>query len=104
MAFPDALTKEDIERGQLPLLDILEKSCYYPASEFDGRVIKCCNTLFSDWGISSFIYCDYNVAIEKLIANQETFLGYFVFASRSVRPEAMGLIRMNGHIHFTLRG
>ncbi len=89
MSFVDKLTSNDVEIGTFPLIDILKDSCYYPAAAFDGRVVKCCNTLYAEWDIRSFIYCDYGVRENEIFQHQNEFLRYSVLASRKLRPEEL---------------
>ena len=45
---------------------ILENSVFYPASGFDGGVIRDCNVNRKDWNIDCFVYCDYKETRETL--------------------------------------
>jgi hypothetical protein len=78
------LTKEEIETGKFPLNDILHNSLYYPSCGFDGGVVKDCNTVASDLGIVSFIYCDYATGKDAFLEAQNTFLGYHLLGCRDV--------------------
>lgn len=84
MSFLDHLTREKIENDVFPLKEILENSLYYPSSEFDGGVVKDCNTLGRSFKIENFIYCDYSVGEEKFWIEQDTFYGYHVLGSRNL--------------------
>ena len=85
----DRLKPEDVNAGPLPVSDILNASLYYPASGFDGSVIKECNTRSRRLGIRSFVYCDYAVGEEAFLSSQDDFLGYHVLAGRPVQKGEM---------------
>jgi hypothetical protein len=78
------LTREKIEKGPLPLKELLENSLYYPSSGFDGGVVKDCNTVGSDHQITSFIYCDYAVGEQAFLDQRDSFLGYACIGNRRV--------------------
>ena len=80
----DTITAHQILNEDLPLDDLLENSSYYPASFFDGEIVR----IFSK-DIQSFIYCDYNVGEKKLIEELATFKGYELVAHRSVKKEEL---------------
>ena len=84
MNFLDNITKEQIEKGDFPLQQILDKSLYYPSCGFDGGVIRDCNTSGRDLNIKSFIYCDYATGEESFEGMKNSFLGYHVVGSRNV--------------------
>lgn len=48
---------------ELPLIDILEDSCFYPASGYDLSPIP----LLAHRGINSFVFCDYSISQFELI-------------------------------------
>jgi hypothetical protein len=73
----------------LPISDILEGSLYYPASGFDGSVIKECNTRSRGLGVRSFVYCDYAVGEDAFLSRNDDFLGYHVLEGRPVGKEEM---------------
>ncbi len=79
------ITKEEIESGKLPLRDLLQNSLYYPSCGIDGGVIKDCNTLGRTFEINSFVYSDYTTGAEAFNTEQNTFLGYHILGSRSVK-------------------
>ncbi|MFM2230433.1 MAG: hypothetical protein RL607_1691 [Bacteroidota bacterium] len=89
MSFIDNLTKQEIENGKFPLAEILKNSIYYPSSGFDGGIIRDCNTLGRDLGISSFIYCDYASGEQAFRQLQNSFLGYNVIGSRNVKIQEL---------------
>lgn len=89
MNWLDTLTETDIQNGPLPLFPILQGSFYYPSSEFDGGVIKDCNTLGRHRGISSFIYCDFATGDDLLLEAQQYMLGYRVLGSRAVQASEL---------------
>ena len=83
-ATPRWLLALDSASGQLPIADILHGSVFYPASGLDGRPVKYLG------GFShSFVYADCNVPLERLTENLQTFKGYRVFCSRSVKKEEL---------------
>ncbi len=68
----------------LPIDQMLTGSVFYPASGLDGRPVKYLG------GFShSFVYADCNVSLEGLTQNLETFKGYRVLGSRTVRKEEL---------------
>ena len=83
----DALSRQDIEQGPLPLRSLLENSIYYPAAGHDGGVIKDCNTRARSLNIRSFVYADYCSGPKAYLENENTFLGYHVFGSRALKAE-----------------
>ena len=86
-----SLSKDNIMKGRLPLVDLLANSAYYPSAGFDGGVIKHCNTRLKDEGIISFIYCDYASDEGDVIFRVATeFKGYHIFAHRTVQREEVG--------------
>ena len=78
------LTREKIEKGPLPLKELLENSLYYPSSGFDGGVVKDCNTVGSDHQITSLISCDYGVGEQAFLDQRDSFLGYACIGNRRV--------------------
>jgi hypothetical protein len=89
MNFLDTLTTLQIENGEFPLKEILQDSFYYPSCEFDGGVVKDCNTLGRELDIVSFIYCDYAVGEQAFKKLQNTFVGYHILGSKPVRPSML---------------
>jgi hypothetical protein len=85
MSYLNNLTKENIENGVFPLKQVLANSLFYPACADDGGIVKDCNTLNASLGIENFIYCDYAFGEEKLIETMNSFNGYSVFATRSLK-------------------
>lgn len=67
----------------LPLLSILENSCFYPASEFDIDPI-----VLTAGNIFSFVYCDYSISQKDFL---ELFLnrisGYSLIGARFINKE-----------------
>lgn len=70
--------------GQLPITDILQGSVFYPASSLDGRPVE-----YLGGSSHSFVYADCNISLEVLTQNLDTFKGYRVLFSRSVRKEEL---------------
>lgn len=64
---------------KLPLQDMLNNSLFYPASWFDGGVVK----QYAK-EIQSFIYCDYGATEEEFLNRKDTFKGYKPLFDRSV--------------------
>ena len=62
----NGLTPETIAHGNFPVRELLYNSVYYPASAFDGGVIRDCNVNRKDWEVLSFVYCDYWKTEEEL--------------------------------------
>jgi hypothetical protein len=83
MNFLDALTADDMAKS-LPIKSLLENSLYYPGCGFDGTVIKYVNTTVPQWGITSYVYCDYGISEQALEERQDTFRGYNILGSRQV--------------------
>lgn len=84
MSWLDDITQEQIEKCKFPIKEVLQNSFYYPSCGFDGGIVKDCNTLGRDFGINSFIYCDYATGEKAFRKEQNTFLGYHILGSRSV--------------------
>lgn len=84
----DVFTKESILNNPLPIEMLLDKSLFYPASGFDGGVVK-------HFGkeVQSFVYCDYAIAEDAFMENLNSFLGYDLVANR---PLAMDELVPNG--------
>ncbi len=84
-ALPDWLSTCNID-APLPATDLLANSVYYPACAFDGRPVKYCG------GFShSFVYVDYGVSSERLLA-ELWFGSYRKVGGRFVgRDEMLGL-------------
>ncbi|MDM9630252.1 hypothetical protein [Robiginitalea aurantiaca] len=75
------LTKQGILNQPVPIAELLDGSLYYPASAFDGGVVK----HFSK-KINSFIYCDYATGKAALLEElNKGFKGYELLASRDLR-------------------
>lgn len=83
-ATPRWLLDLDSASGELPIADILQGSVFYPASGMDGRPVKYLG------GFShSFVYADCNISSEALTQHLDTFKGYRVIFSRSVKQEEL---------------
>ena len=88
------LTPELIERGAVPMDELLKNSVYYPASRTDGRPIEYCNTIWRSLGVNSFVYCDFDVSESELMRDVSAspfggrgMSGYRVLAHRRLRPQ-----------------
>ncbi|MBR2397048.1 MAG: hypothetical protein IKB00_10650 [Bacteroidaceae bacterium] len=83
------LTEHSILSGTISMDRLIKDSVFYPACEYDGTVLKTCNELWSQLGITSFIYADYASFIteEDLIRELSNVCGYHVVGHRSLRPE-----------------
>lgn len=86
MNWLENISIDEIRIGKFPIQNILDCSLYYPSCEFDGGVIKDCNTVGRNFGISSFVYCDYAVGQRAFNQMQDTFTGYHVLHSREISP------------------
>lgn len=84
MSFLSELTKEQIELEEVPIKQLLEDSCFYPACQFDGGVIKHLGNQ-----VQHFVYCDYQVSRAELLSKLNGFLGYHVLATRSLSLDAV---------------
>ena len=82
------LTPETIAEGPFPLHEILENSVFYPASSFDGGVIRDCNVNRRDWDVVSFVYCDYYESRERLDLTDMP-RGYRLLGERSVSEQEL---------------
>ena len=89
MHWINKLSKEDIKSQPIPIVNLLMDSFYYPSSGFDGGIVKDCNTKARDLNIQSFIYCDYATGNEAFDKMQNTFVGYQVFESKTVKQEEL---------------
>lgn len=78
------LTKEAILNQPLPLNDLLENSLYYPASGFDGDIVK-----HASKNIQSFIFCNYAISEKELLSQLNTFRGYSIVGNRSLKKEEL---------------
>ena len=81
----DIITKQQIEFGEFPLQELLKDSFYYPSCGFDGGIVRDCNTIGRELKIVSFIYCDYATGEQAFREEHNTFLGYSILGSRSVK-------------------
>ncbi|MEI7526190.1 MAG: hypothetical protein WCJ95_17730 [Mariniphaga sp.] len=97
----DSLTNDEVINGELPLIDLLDNSFYYPSCRFDGGIIK----HYSKY-IQSFIYCDYAIVEDDLIKQLDTFSGYKLLGDRSVKKmELFPLgwqVRIPAHFDFDI--
>ena len=84
------LSVSQIEKGRIPLRDLLEDSLYYPSCDIDGGVIKYCNENFDELGICSFVYADYATGEDRLEEHLDDFMGYHLLASRKLSPSDVG--------------
>lgn len=80
------LTPERIQRGPVPLDDLLPDSVYYPASRSDGTPVKLCNGAWRSLGVDSYVYCDYGFSVEGFLADAGTMYGYHLLAHRLLDP------------------
>jgi len=80
------LTVNKIQNGPFPLKAILQGSLYYPACDIDGELIRYCNMNFDRLHICSYVYADYAVGQERLMANLDSFLGYHLISTRELSP------------------
>lgn len=86
--FLATLTPDAIANGPFPLREILDNSVYYPASSFDGGLIRDCNVNRKEWGVLSFIYCDYYESEESLSLTPMP-RGYRLLGERSVTEQEL---------------
>lgn len=86
--FLDELTPEMIQDNPFPVKEVLENSIYYPASGFDGGLIRDCNVNRRNWGVNSFVYVDYHETEQRL---QETTKprGYRLLGKRRLKEEEL---------------
>ena len=75
------LIPETIAHGKFPVRALLYNSVYYPASAFDGGVIRNCNVNRKDWKVLSFVYVDYN-ATEPRLSETSMPRGYRLLGKR----------------------
>ena len=81
----DFLDPVALTTGNLPLDSLLDNSVYYPASGYDGDLIRLFNKILTEKGVRSFVYCDYESTEEKVISNARSHMrGYHILAHRSV--------------------
>jgi len=73
-----------IESQPVPLEQVLQESCFYPCSGFDGRPVQ----FLAGW-MHSFIYADYGIAEVELESEIRSngFRGYEVVARRSLAQD-----------------
>jgi len=56
--------------------NILKDSLFYAASGLDGTPIKYFNKRHQEYGINTYVYCDYNIDRKEVIQNLESIEGY----------------------------
>lgn len=69
---------------EIPIRDVLKDSVYYPACNVDGDPI-----MFLAGNFLSFVYVDYGIGYENLLAELDTFKGYQLIAKRSVEEREL---------------
>ena len=82
------LTPETIARGEFPVRALLYNSVYYPASAFDGGVIRDCNVNRKDWNVLSFVYVDYKET-QRSLSETEMPRGYRLLGMRQLKEEEL---------------
>ena len=82
------LTPETIAHGSFPVRALLYNSVFYPASAFDGGVIRDCNVNRKDWEVLSFVYCDY-METEEALHLTEMPRGYRLLGERQLKKEEL---------------
>jgi len=82
------LTPETIAHSAFPVRALLYNSVYYPASAFDGGVIRDCNVNRKDWEVLSFVYCDYSETEEALHLT-EMPRGYRLLGERQLKEKEL---------------
>ena len=81
----DILDPISLTSGMLPLDSLLDNSVYYPASGYDGDLIRLFNKILTEKRVNSFVYCDYESTEEKVISKAGLHMrGYHVLAHRAV--------------------
>ena len=81
----DFLDPVALTTGNLPLDSLLDNSVYYPASGYDGDLIRLFNKILTEKGVNSFVYCDYESTEEKVISKAGLHMrGYHLLAHRAV--------------------
>lgn len=83
-SFLENISKESIKKGKLPIDEILQDSLYYPASGFDGGVVKFCGKK-----VQSYVYCDYAAGESALLEEMDSFRGYRVLGRRSIQQQEL---------------
>ena len=81
------LTKETIEQGPLPLLELLQGSVYYPAAGTDGHAVE----MLSPYA-PSFVHVDYTYGdskIRALLQEPQCFAGYELVGLRHVEKDEL---------------
>ena len=72
--------QSEILNGRIPIQKILHNSLYYPASEFDGQIIK-----FTSKDFQNFVYCDYSCEEDQFVERLNSFnFLYKILAHRKV--------------------
>ena len=77
--FLKQLRPEAINRNPFPVKELLPGSLYYPSSGTDGQVVK-----YFGKETQSFFMSDYGVPEAQLLGQHDHFLGYEIFAHRSL--------------------
>lgn len=81
---PDWLKRFDPNNDHLPIFELLRGSVFYPASSMDGRPVK-----YLGGYCHSFVYADCNVSQETLAEYLDTFKGYRLYHSRTVKRDEL---------------
>ena len=79
-----ALRIRQIYLEAFPLDQILTDSLYYPNCGLDGEIIRCCNTLFDQFEICSFVLADRNVTESQFLDGMDNFSHYKIMGTRDV--------------------
>lgn len=80
------LTPAMIRECPVPMDDLLKDSLYYPASRTDGRPVRLCNTSWRRLGVSSFVYCDFDLSVEDFLVDTRTMHGYHLLGYHLLAP------------------
>ena len=82
------LTPETVVHGEFPVRALLYNSVYYPASAFDGGVIRDCNVNRKEWNVLSFVYVDYKETPRSL-SETDMPRGYHLLGMRQLKEEEL---------------
>lgn len=78
------VTVDNMQEITFPINELLDNSCYYPSSGFDGSVVKHLGNQ-----IQSYFYCDYATGEPALQDHLNRFRGYQLVGQRSLMQQEL---------------
>jgi hypothetical protein len=80
------------EHDELPLLDILRRSMYYPACGYDGRAVQ-----YFAGSVHSFVYVDLLCCRNSVLDNLNSFKGYRLRFVKDIKQETLSIRSFEPH-------